>query len=1342
MKNSIKHFFLLILIVAINACCFSQTNNEIQKIVSKTNVSTLNILAAKYAQSNKEKREEILRLAKEKGLLIRRDTNGNVIELQYLDKYGFPVYYITNNANAAATTSTKKIYSGGGLGLNLSGTNMRAGLWDGGNVRVTHQEFNNTGTPRVVNHNAAVENSHSTHVAGTIAAGGVKSAAKGMAFNANVDAYDWTDDITEMTTAATGGLLVSNHSYGIIAGWYYDGINWYWYGNTAISTTEDYHFGFYDDTSADIDTLAFNAPYYLMVKAAGNDAFYAPVSQPISHKVWSGGGWVTSTAVREPNGGADGYDCISSWGNAKNVLTIGAVNDITAGYTQPSDVVIASFSSRGPTDDGRIKPDIVANGMALYSSDISNNSNNYYSSKDGTSMATPNVTGSLLLLQEHHNKLYSTYMKAATLKALVINTADESGSAEGPDYIYGWGLLNTATAANAISNKNVYSLLREETLANGATYNLTVASTGTGPLSVTIAWADPGSAPVAASLNPSNTMLVNDLDIVVTKSGTTFYPYVLDRLNPANPATKGVNSIDNVEKVYIANPTAGTYTITVNHKGTLTNGSQDFSLVATGISLGFPTINTTSVTNITKKTVDLAGNAVSGNGNSITERGFVYNTAGTPTINDSKKFVGNGIGTFSTTLSGLLPSTVYHVRAYATNSVGTSYGTQTEFTTLCEEITTYPFQENFNASTFCPTCWQTVDNQSLGNKWQFGYFIPMGDPATFPPCNNSSKYAYFDNELFSTGNQSSDLISPTFDFSGYTSIKITFNYYYRVYSSNTTAKMYYSIDDGATWCTFLQASSLSSTLDGVMHQFTKTFSTAIVNKPYVKFKWNFSYTGSGNGYYACIDDIKIEPTTVTNLMVSNSTQILAGNMAYQNVTIKRDGHLTQPADKVLTVLGNFSIESDTVGTGSFIQLGSLNVVGSTTIQKFLPRTQTTTGWTLSVPVVSATNAVFTGADNIWYFDPYVANWQSFAGGTLNQMTGYVVRFPVTKTLLFSGPFNTGDMLRDNDLMRYATPNNNYGWNYVGNPYPSPIDWSSPGITRTNVDAAVYFRKTNGQAASWVGGVSNNGGTNIIPTMQAVWVKVTIGQTSGSLKFTNDARVHGANNSLKSAPADVLSLTLSNDTTSDETVIRFKDGATSLYDSEFDAVKMFAYSSSVPQIYTSINNNDYAINALPELTSNITVPLGFKTLNAGNLTIIAANQNSFNNVSIVLEDLNDNILTDLNQQNTYSFNASPGTSTNRFVVHFNPVTTNNNDCNSTPVDSKIYSFGNAIYITNINDNNASVTIYNVLGQEVLLQKLLKCSLNKVNANLATGHYIVKVISNTKTVSQKVYLNNIF
>jgi subtilisin family serine protease len=146
-----------------------------------------------------------------------------------------------------------------------------------------------------------------------------------------------------------------------------------------------------------------------------------------------------------------GFETIGYEALAKNVITIGSAADaVTGGVRDESKAIVSSFSSCGPTDDGRIKPDITANGDGLYSS--LGGSDTSYGTYSGTSMATPNACGSAaLLIQQFSNLFPSQAMRASTLKGLLIHTADDRGHA-GPDYKYGWGLINVKAAADLIQD--------------------------------------------------------------------------------------------------------------------------------------------------------------------------------------------------------------------------------------------------------------------------------------------------------------------------------------------------------------------------------------------------------------------------------------------------------------------------------------------------------------------------------------------------------------------------------------------------------------------------------------------------------------------------------------------------------------------------------------------------------------------------------------------------------------------------------------------------------------------------------------------------------------------------
>ena len=199
----------------------------------------------------------------------------------------------------------------------------------------------------------------------------------------------------------------------------------------------------------------------------------------------------------------------------KNILTVGAATDVVGGYAGPGSVGMTSFSCWGPTDDGRIKPDVVGNGFDLLSAFSS--SNTAYGIYSGTSMSSPNVSGSLGLLLQHYRDTHGgSDPQAATLKGVVIHTADEAGAAAGPDYAFGWGLVNTLTAANQMTLDQANpGLIQELWLSGGQVVEQTWASTGAGPLKATICWTDvPGSSP-APALDPADKALVNDLNLVV-----------------------------------------------------------------------------------------------------------------------------------------------------------------------------------------------------------------------------------------------------------------------------------------------------------------------------------------------------------------------------------------------------------------------------------------------------------------------------------------------------------------------------------------------------------------------------------------------------------------------------------------------------------------------------------------------------------------------------------------------------------------------------------------------------------------------------------------------------------
>ncbi len=568
----------------------------------ETNNRILNQAAIGYKISSDASYARALTLAKQRGWpLTIKGKNGKIAILDGVDKMDLPMYIVSHsNAIAAATTRANQLWPGGASGLNLSGSsaNMKdkIGLWEAGNAfpLKTHVELINRINQK---DNPAASGDHATHVAGTLIASGVNPAAKGMAFGVqSLVSYDTQNRLAEMFTESPN-LLISNHSYGFPAGWSYNDTESRWEFWGLPTSTEDYKFGFYSDESQTLDSLAYNAPNYLMVFSAGNNrGETGPTIGDPYFRLNSSGTMISAGNRPADISSNDSYDCIPTINGAKNILTVGAVNGIPVGYSRKEDVVMSYFSSWGPTDDGRIKPDIVADGVNVLSP--VNTSNTSYASFNGTSMSSPNAAGSLFLLQEYYSKLKAgAFLRSATIKGLAIHTANEAGSFPGPDYQFGWGLLNVEKAAAVItaavpSNNAATSahLLYEKVLNNGETFSTTVVASGKQPLSATISWTDPkGSVDQLNTLNGRAKKLVHDLDIRITSgSGSslrTYLPWTLDVNNPQSPAVPGDNVTDNVEKIELIDSTipGQTYTITVTHKGTLARGLQAYSLLVSGV---------------------------------------------------------------------------------------------------------------------------------------------------------------------------------------------------------------------------------------------------------------------------------------------------------------------------------------------------------------------------------------------------------------------------------------------------------------------------------------------------------------------------------------------------------------------------------------------------------------------------------------------------------------------------------------------------------------------------------------------------------------------------------------
>jgi subtilisin family serine protease len=494
------------------------------------------------------------------------------------------------NANTARISHVTELYS---APYNLTGAGVAVSLFELAPAEAVHPEFG--GRLEVfATGGSSSDKSHATHVAGTIAAAGIRAEAKGMAPAAKI--YQFcvpypgntcenelfeTKDL-ELTARA---IKVDNNSWGYVLGWDQQDGFWVWqdadifWGAYSVFDTAPL-----DDISAQRDVL--------FVHSAGNDGDQ-PVLDDFSRHRHVDENFDTITdklfcysinrsgtdCPADCTGACESvrhhtltpFDTIGLTAAAKNVIAVGAMQ-VVGGET-----ISASFSSRGPAKDGRVKPDVVARGTGV----LSTVPGGVYGVKQGTSMASPAVTGIAALLTEQWRKTFAGATPSAPqLKAVIIAGADDIGN-PGPDYTFGFGLANAKNAADLIiADDGEGKRIATMTLDQGATDSHRLRVSETQNLRVVLTWADPAILilPDEEALAPK--ALVNDLDVrIIGPTGTETLAYVLDKNQVEALATRGVNTIDNTEMVEIPNAAPGIYEAIVTGSN-VADGPQKAVLVA------------------------------------------------------------------------------------------------------------------------------------------------------------------------------------------------------------------------------------------------------------------------------------------------------------------------------------------------------------------------------------------------------------------------------------------------------------------------------------------------------------------------------------------------------------------------------------------------------------------------------------------------------------------------------------------------------------------------------------------------------------------------------------------
>jgi len=240
-----------------------------------------------------------------------------------------------------------------------------------------------------------------------------------------------------------------------------------------------------------------------------------------------------------------------------------------------------------------------------------------------------------------------------------------------------------------------------------------------------------------------------------------------------------------------------------------------------------------------------------------------------------------------------------------------------------------------------------------------------------------------------------------------------------------------------------------------------------------------------------------------------------------------------------------------------------------------------------------------------------------------------------------------------------------GWNLLGNPYASAIDWdnSDAGWDRSKIENFVYYYdgsgyKFYGSGTSYSQGISSSGGSQYIPANQGFFVKALDTGDGADFTIPASARVHNSQSFWKEnkyVDPNIIRLTISKDNFVDEMIVRTlvpESGVTEYHDGAYDAYKMFSWDNINPQLYSRNDDNShfYAVNSIPEFVNHKIVPLGIYIGQAGEYSINIT-ENDFENAHIWLEDRNLNMFTRFVTPTEYSFNQTAETNNDRFFLHF-------------------------------------------------------------------------------------------
>ncbi len=485
---------------------------------------------------------------------------------------------------------------------------------------------------------------------------------------------------------------------------------------------------------------------------------------------------------------------------------------------------------------------------------------------------------------------------------------------------------------------------------------------------------------------------------------------------------------------------------------------------------------------------------------------------------------------------------------------------------------------------------------------------------------------------------------------------------------------------------------------------------------------------------------------------------LSGNYNAAGFTCE---YLTVNASKQLTIAsgtmavsGNVVLKSNATGTATLINNGTLTVGGTTNVEQYL--TVARRWWYVSSPLSGAKTTTFTGSNLInGYAETTTSYSDSLATNVpLTVGKGYVVKLNDVSNGIYTfsgGSLNTGDVTLT--PTRTGTTAAKRGFNLIGNPYPSFLNWNA--VEKTKVRNTIWYRTfTSGdqmQFDTFDGTIGTSNGVNgevseYIPPMQAFWVKVEADGDVASLTFRNTMRSHQdqntASNRLRTPSSEnnpqLLRLKVSNGINGDETLITTHSNATDGWDS-YDSEKMSNDNLNIPEIFTLAGNEKIVINYLQNISADKELPLGFSPGKAGNFSIEATEiTNMDSGLRLMLLDMHDNVQQELTVGSPYSFESDAIPTNNRFTITFKSkgdITKSNNIDYENDVMVYTNKSNQITIVCNAAINSgSSISVYNAVGQKLEVQNMLN-TITVMNRKFTPGIYFVVIDNEAGCLTKK-------